>query len=202
MRTRLGRPRLRPIGAAVEGLPSGIASGAAPAPGPDSSFDGSISQPGAPVIRPTRTATSARLLHPDRQHLDRHLRQVDRQRVAAFTFDAFMSQGNFGNLCDTDNFGDPVVSTTASRTAGSSPTFAFKLDGSGNVVNPPGAFQCFAVSKTGDPVTGGGTSIRSPLRGRSTTIRSSESGPTASTCRPTCSATPRRARIRVTTRGR
>ena len=25
----------------------------------------------------------------------------------------------------------------------------------GNVVNPPGAFQCFAVSKTGDPVAGG-----------------------------------------------
>src|SRR5476649_2973752 len=30
-------------------------------------------------------------------------------RVAAFTFDTFMTQGHFGNLCDTDNFGDPVV---------------------------------------------------------------------------------------------
>ena len=30
-------------------------------------------------------------------------------RVAAFTFNSFMSQGSFGNLCDTDNFGDPVV---------------------------------------------------------------------------------------------
>ena len=30
-------------------------------------------------------------------------------RVAAFTFNSFMSQGNFGNLCDTNNFGDPVV---------------------------------------------------------------------------------------------
>src|SRR5437867_9796013 len=29
--------------------------------------------------------------------------------VTAFTFDTFMSQGNFGNLCDTDNFGDPVI---------------------------------------------------------------------------------------------
>src|SRR5712691_11310767 len=29
-------------------------------------------------------------------------------RVAAFTFNTFMSQGQFGNLCDTDNFGDPV----------------------------------------------------------------------------------------------
>ena len=30
-----------------------------------------------------------------------------------------------------------------------------KLDGSGNVVNPPGNFQCFAASKSGDPVAGG-----------------------------------------------
>ncbi len=29
--------------------------------------------------------------------------------VAAFTFNTFMSQGTFGNLCDTNNFGDPVV---------------------------------------------------------------------------------------------
>ena len=33
--------------------------------------------------------------------------------------------------------------------------FAFKLDGSGNVVSPHSAYQCFAVSKTGDPVYGG-----------------------------------------------
>ena len=42
-------------------------------------------------------------------------------------------------------------STTPSRTAGSSPTSRSRLDGSGNV-NPPAPFQCFAVSKTGDPV--------------------------------------------------
>jgi hypothetical protein len=29
--------------------------------------------------------------------------------ITAFTFNTFMSQGNFGNLCDTNNFGDPVV---------------------------------------------------------------------------------------------
>jgi hypothetical protein len=76
-------------------------------------------------------------------------------RVAAFTFDALMSQGAFGNLCDTDNFGDPVVlyDTFADRWVISD--FAFKVDGSGNIVNPPGAFQCFAVSKSGDPVSGG-----------------------------------------------
>src|SRR4029079_14261273 len=32
--------------------------------------------------------------------------------------------------------------------------FAFKLEGSGNV-SPQTAFECFAVSKTGDPVNGG-----------------------------------------------
>src|SRR5580765_7546231 len=76
-------------------------------------------------------------------------------RVSAFTFDAFMSQGNFGNLCDTDNFGDPVVVYDSFEDRWVITDFAFKLDGSGNVINPPGAFQCFAASKTGDPVSGG-----------------------------------------------
>ncbi len=76
-------------------------------------------------------------------------------RVAAFTFDTLMSQGHFGNLCDTDNFGDPVVLYDTFEDRWIITDFAFKLDSSGNVVNPPGAFQCFAVSKSGDPVTGG-----------------------------------------------
>jgi uncharacterized repeat protein (TIGR01451 family) len=75
--------------------------------------------------------------------------------VAAFTFDTFMSQGNFGNLCDTDNFGDPVVLYDSFENRWIITDFAFQLDGSNNVVNPPGAFECFAVSKTGDPVSGG-----------------------------------------------
>lgn len=76
-------------------------------------------------------------------------------RVAAFTFNALMSQGSFGNLCDTDNFGDPVVlyDTFADRWVITD--FAFQVDGGGNVVNPPGAFQCIAVSQSGDPVSGG-----------------------------------------------
>ena len=73
-------------------------------------------------------------------------------QVAAFTFDTFMSQGNFGNLCDTDNFGDPIVLYDTFEDRWVITDFAFQLSGS-NVVAP--AFQCFAVSKTGDPVTGG-----------------------------------------------
>src|SRR5205814_5507568 len=76
-------------------------------------------------------------------------------RVAAFTFNTFMSQGAFGNLCDTNNFGDPVVLYDTFEDRWVITDFAFQLDGSNNVINPPGAFQCFAVSKTGDPVNGG-----------------------------------------------
>lgn len=76
-------------------------------------------------------------------------------QVAAVTLDTFMSQGNFGNLCDTNNFGDPVVLYDTFEDRWIVTDFAFTLDGSSNVINPPGAFQCFAASKTGDPVSGG-----------------------------------------------
>jgi integrase len=75
-------------------------------------------------------------------------------RVAAFTFNSFMSQGHFGNLCDTDNFGDPVVLYDTYENRWMITDFAFKVDGSGNV-SPQTVYQCFAVSKTGDPVNGG-----------------------------------------------
>ena len=76
-------------------------------------------------------------------------------QVAAFTFDTLMSQGTFGNLCDTDNFGDPVVLYDSFEDRWIITDFAFQLDGSHNVVNPPGSFQCLAVSMSGDPVSGG-----------------------------------------------
>jgi hypothetical protein len=75
-------------------------------------------------------------------------------RVAAFTFDTFMSQGHFGNLCDTENFGDPVVVYDSFEDRWIITDFAFKLDGSGNV-SPQTVYQCIAASKTGDPVAGG-----------------------------------------------
>jgi hypothetical protein len=81
-------------------------------------------------------------------------RKSDGFREAAFTFDTLMSQGNFGNQCDDQNFGDPVVLYDTFEDRWVLTDFAFTLDG-GNNVNPPIAFQCFAVSMTGDPVTGG-----------------------------------------------
>jgi hypothetical protein len=82
-------------------------------------------------------------------------RKTDGVRVAAFTFDTFMSQGNFGNLCDTDNFGDPVVVYDTFADRWIITDFAFQLNASGGVVNPPGAYQCFAASQSDDPVSGG-----------------------------------------------
>ena len=76
----------------------------------------------------------------------------DGTRVAAFTFNTLMSQGNFGNLCDTNNFGDPVVVYDTFEDRWIITDFAFTLSG-GNVVAPE--YQCFAVSKSGDPVAGG-----------------------------------------------
>jgi hypothetical protein len=104
-----------------------------------------------------------------------------------------MSQGHFGNLCDTDNFGDPVVLYDSYENRWFITDFAFKIDGGGNV-NPQTAYQCFAVSKTGDPVNGGWNfySILDP--GGLGDYPKFGVWLTASTCRPTCSATPRRPR--------
>jgi hypothetical protein len=76
----------------------------------------------------------------------------DGSRVTAFIFNTLMSQGNFGNLCDTSNFGDPVVLYDTFEDRWIITDFAFNLSG-GNAVAPE--FQCFAVSKSGDPVAGG-----------------------------------------------
>jgi hypothetical protein len=68
-------------------------------------------------------------------------RKSDGVREAAFTFDTLMSQGNIGNLCDTANFGDPVVLYDTFEDRWILTDFAFELDGGNNVINPPGAFQ-------------------------------------------------------------
>jgi Carboxypeptidase regulatory-like domain/MBG domain len=77
-------------------------------------------------------------------------RKSDGVRVAAFTFNTFFN-GHFGNLCDTNNFGDPVVLYDTFENRWVITDFAFIL--SGNPAAP--VFQCFAVSQSGDPVGGG-----------------------------------------------
>jgi hypothetical protein len=78
-------------------------------------------------------------------------RKIDGVRVAAFTFNSFLN-GHFGNLCDTNNFGDPVVLYDTFEDRWIITDFAFVLSG-GNPAAP--VFQCFAVSQSGDPVGGG-----------------------------------------------
>lgn len=80
-------------------------------------------------------------------------RKTDGARLAAFTLNTFMSQGAFGNLCDTNNFGDPVVLYDTFEDRWIITDFAFTLDGSGNVTS--NSYQCFAASKTSDPIAGG-----------------------------------------------
>ena len=80
--------------------------------------------------------------------------KTDGSQIAAFTFDTLMAQGSFGNQCDTENFGDPIVLYDTFEDRWVLTDFAFTLDGGGNV-NPPEAFQCFAVSQNADPVSGG-----------------------------------------------
>jgi hypothetical protein len=75
--------------------------------------------------------------------------------ITAPTFNSFMSQGHFGNLCDTNNFGDPVVLYDTFEDRWIITDFAFTLNAGGAVINPPGSFQCVAVSRSGDPVAGG-----------------------------------------------
>src|SRR3954465_16058556 len=73
-------------------------------------------------------------------------------QMAAFTFNTLMNQGALGNLCDTANFGDPIVLYDTFEDRWVITDFAFPLV-AGNPVAP--AYECFAVSKTGDPVAGG-----------------------------------------------
>ncbi|HYX29708.1 MAG TPA: carboxypeptidase regulatory-like domain-containing protein, partial [Pyrinomonadaceae bacterium] len=80
-------------------------------------------------------------------------RKSDGFMEAAFTFNTFMSQGAFGNLCDTNNFGDPVVLYDTFEDRWIITDFAFLTDVNGNVLAP--AYQCIAASQSGDPILGG-----------------------------------------------
>src|SRR6185312_6240048 len=73
-------------------------------------------------------------------------------RLASFTENALFSAGPSGTLCDTDSFGDPVVVYDQFADRWILTHFAFVLVGSNQV---PPTFQCFAVSKTSNPVSGG-----------------------------------------------
>ena len=74
-------------------------------------------------------------------------------RLAAFTFNTFFAGHFGGNLCETQNFGDPVVVYDSFEDRWIITDFAFTVNGSGAITSS--VFQCFAVSQSGDPVNGG-----------------------------------------------
>jgi hypothetical protein len=72
--------------------------------------------------------------------------------LAAFTENALWLGAGTGTPCDSSNFGDPVVLHDALADRWILTNFAFTTSG-GNPVAP--FYQCFAVSKSSDPVAGG-----------------------------------------------
>ncbi len=73
--------------------------------------------------------------------------------VAGFTEDQLWSGAASGTPCDANNEGDPVAIHDSLLDRWVLTDFAFTFDNSGNPVAP--FYQCFAVSKTNDPVAGG-----------------------------------------------
>jgi len=84
----------------------------------------------------------------------------DGSRLAAFTFNTLMSQGNFGNLCDSANFGDPVVLYDTFEDRWIITDFAFTLSG-GNVVAR--SSSALPSPSPGTQLRAAGTSIPSKL---------------------------------------
>jgi hypothetical protein len=71
-------------------------------------------------------------------------------QLAAFTFNSLWSTAATGTLCDNTNRGDPTVVYDPKGGRWFVADFAF----SGGGTSPP-FFECIAVSKTSDPVSGG-----------------------------------------------
>lgn len=133
--------------------PVGTGSPTAPAPAPTSSFEGlDFTNWGAGHPPDTNGDVGPQYYVQTINTSVGIYNKSDGSRVTAFVFNTLMSQGNFGNLCDTANFGDPVVLYDTFEDRWILTDFAFNLSG-GNAVAPE--YQCFAVSKSGDPVAGG-----------------------------------------------
>jgi hypothetical protein len=74
-------------------------------------------------------------------------------RLAAFTEDSLWGTAGTGTPCHGNNEGDPVVLHDGLQDRWILTNFAFAFNGSGNPIAP--FYQCFAISKTSDPVSGG-----------------------------------------------
>ena len=75
------------------------------------------------------------------------------QRLAAFTEDNLWGQVSTGTPCNGNNEGDPVVVHDGLADRWVLTNFAFAVDNNNNPIAP--FYECMAVSKTNDPVSGG-----------------------------------------------
>ncbi len=73
--------------------------------------------------------------------------------VAGFTENQLWASAATGSPCDANNLGEPVVLYDALAGRWVLTNVAFRISGGGNPVAP--FYQCIAVSKTNDPVSGG-----------------------------------------------
>ena len=113
----------------------------------------------------------------------------DGARVAAFTFNTFMSQGALRQpVRHRTTSAIRSCSTTRSRTAGSSPTSRSSSTARATSSIRPAPSSASPSPRPATRSPAAGTSTRSTPPAAWATIRSSASGRTASTCRPTCSA--------------
>jgi hypothetical protein len=128
----------------------------APAPGPDASFPGlDFASWGAGHPPDTNGDVGANYYV---ETVNTSIGIYDKTtgaRVAAFTFDAFMSQGHFGNLCDTDNFGDPVVLYDS---------FENRWTRAATSSTRPAPSSASRSRRRATPSMAAGTTTRSPLR--------------------------------------
>jgi len=144
-------PNAGPNGNGVDAVTQGVVSSSAPAPAPSSSFAGlDLSTWGAGWPPDTHGDVGPNHYI---QAVNTSIGVFDKAsgaRLAAFTFDAFFQANGASDACATLNYGDPVV--LYDQVSGRWIITDFAFAGSGST---PPYYECIAVSKTADPVSGG-----------------------------------------------
>jgi hypothetical protein len=144
-------PNMGPNGNGVDSVLQGNIAQAAPAPGPSSNFKGLDLQNWGAGWPPDTHGD----VGPDHyiQVVNTSIGVFDKasgSRLAAFTFDAFFQANGSTDACATLNYGDPVA--LYDQVSGRWIITDFAFAGSGST---PPYYECIAVSKSADPVSGG-----------------------------------------------
>lgn len=144
-------PNLGPNGDGVDAVLQGSVALSAPASAPSSSFKGLDLQNWGAGWPPDTHGD----IGPNHyiQAVNTSIGVFDKAtgtRLAAFTFNAFFQANGATDACATLNYGDPVV--IYDQVSGRWIITDFAFAGSGGT---PPYYECIAVSKTADPVSGG-----------------------------------------------